>query len=217
MGYTITEVDLIRPFLSPGISVIDMGAQCDYTTGATDPPFISEWYKRMGVTDYTCVDLAGGNNALKVDLSKILFWGESFNIVVDCGTGEHLVMCDEYITVPFHDGYIHSVYPEESTITDKRRGFYNFWVNKHRLCKTGGKMISINPETGSWPDHCYHWINIDFYHRLVEISGYTLYAAYRSAAMGNTISGWNVVSVLEKKSESFPTYEQFLTLPIFDK
>lgn len=217
MGYTQQEVDLIGKYIKPGISVLDYGSQNDYTTGVKDPPFISEWYKRMGVTDYTCIDLAGDNNALKLDVSHPVKFSREWDIVVDAGFGEHIVQAAEYETIGFHDGYINSVYPIDSAITDKLFGFYNFWLNKHTACKMGGYIISINPESGSWPLHCYRWITKDFYIWLTNHAGYELVFLDRHAAMGNNFDGWNVVAVIRKIGYRFPLYETFSTFPIFSK
>jgi hypothetical protein len=35
------------------------------------------------------------------------------------------------------------------------------------------------------------------------------------AACGNTKDGWNVYSVLKKVSDEFPTFKEFITLPIW--
>lgn len=215
MGYTSYEIELIGKYIKPGMSVLDYGSQNLYTTMQKDPPFVDVWYKSLGVTDYTCVDLAGDNNALKLDVSYAVDMKRDFDMVVDAGTGEHVVQMEGYESVAFHDGHINSIYPKG--VKDKLRGFYNFWVNKHTACKIGGHIISINPESGSWPEHGYHWLKRDFYIWLTNHAGYELLFLDRHAAMGNEKDGWNVVSVLRKIGHRFPLFETFSTFPIFDK
>ena len=64
MGYTKFTVDLISRHLEGVKSVIDLGSQNLYIENLEKPPFASGWYEERGI-EYTCIDLAGDNNAIK--------------------------------------------------------------------------------------------------------------------------------------------------------
>lgn len=219
MGYTSFEIALIEPYLKDGDSVLDFGSQNDYTTGQSDPPFISEWYKGKKV-NYTCIDLAGDNHAIECNWSYPSNWGiferDKFDVVVDAGSSEHSSQCKEYETVSFHEGHIHSVYPKTKPTNEEiENGYYECWRNKHNACKIGGLIISINPKTGNWPDHGFSYLTEQFYVGLWALSGYDLLQIGCHPAMGNTIDGWNVFSVIKKHSNEFPSFRAFSTLQIY--
>jgi hypothetical protein len=217
MGYTLAEVNLISKYVKPGMSVLDFGSQNLYVNPLENPPFVSQWYNQIGIADYTCIDLAGDNNALRIDVSKERTWPRQYDLVVDGGFGEHIVQAEEYETISFHGGHINSVYPKEGQVTNKLLGFYNFWVNKYKLCKNGGMIVSVNPKTGNWPGHCYHYLTQDFYFGITHLLDCDIVELTESPAMGNTETGWNIICILEKQSDRFPTFKEFQTLPIFDK
>jgi hypothetical protein len=217
MGYTNYEIEKIKPFLENGFAVLDFGSQNLYTTSAKNPPFVSEWYKDNGIDDYTCFDLAGDNNAHKINWSYTIDFHKKFDILVDAGSGEHSAQKEEYISLEFHEGYINSIYPKgQPTKEEIELGFYNCWLNKHNLLKIGGLMVNINPLTSNWENHGYSYLGENFYHELIKIAGYKLIETEVVCAMGNCESGKNVVGVLKKVSEQFPEFKEFYkNLPIY--
>jgi len=233
MGITNFSKSLIEKALQikPDIkSVIELGSQNDYTTGEANPPFANNLYKQFGVSRYACIDLAGDNNSIKIDLSEAIpeftkseggrpqYQHNSFDLVTDFGTSEHVVKMSEYESIPFHEGHINSIYPKgEVTEEQIAQGYYNCWLNKFNLCKVGGLIISENPLTGNWPEHGYSYLGVGFYDELCSMSDLEGIEQGFEAAMGNTQSGWNYWSVLKKTGSKFPPFEQFQTLPIFRK
>jgi hypothetical protein len=199
-------------------SVIELGSQNMYLHPEEKPPFASKWYMSKGIMNYACIDLAGDNNAIRWDLSQERDFPQQYDLVTDIGSSEHIVQMNEYETVAFHDGWIHSIYPK-GEVGDKRLGFYNAWKNKHKLCKVGGIIYNENPKTGNWPTHGYTYITKEFYVRLLDMSGYTIHNELleEHAAMNNTVDGWNIICALFKYKDKFPSFEEFSTLPIFDK
>lgn len=220
MGITLFSKFLIEKALTvnPNIkNVMEVGSQTDYTTNEIPPPFANKLYASLGILDYTCIDLAGDNNALKLDLSNPLL-GKEYDLVTDFGTGEHIVQMKDYESVAFHDGHINSIYPKgEVTEENIRQGYYNGWLNKHNFCKIGGIIISENPMTGNWPLHCYSYIDSNFYHKLMKMIDYEIISVGIHAAMGNTKDGYNVFCVMKKLSDRFPDFETFNTLPVWRK
>lgn len=217
MGVTTFEIKLLNSIIDTyqPKNVLELGAQNNYSTNETlKPPFMSEWYEEKGI-EYSCIDLAGDNNAIIKDLSKPLRLSKRFNLITDFGTSEHTVSSEEYETVSFHEGHIHSVYPK--SVIDTELAYYNCWLNKHSLLKYDGIMISVNPLTGNWVGHGYSYINEDFYKKLCLFSDYKILELGTHAAMGNTKDGWNVYCVMQKKSEIFPLFYQFKKFPIFKK
>lgn len=224
MGITAYDVDLIERTLKqkPLIkSVMELGSQNLYVNGEKNPPFASEWYKGKGLK-YSCIDLGGDNLAYKLDLSSPLpndflnFKHEDFissrvaDLVTDFGTSEHVVQMDNYTSVAFHEGYINSIYPDG--VKDIELGFYNCWLNKHNLLSIGGAMINVNPKTGHWPGHGYSYYTQEFYKELCKITGYKILLLEEHAAMGNVTDGVNVVCILEKTSDEFPSFKEFKKL-----
>jgi hypothetical protein len=212
MGYTSHTKQLIEPYLSEVKSVIDFGSQNDFSSGQMPPLFVSEWFKGKGIK-YDCIDLAGDNNALKLNWCYPLpsFVGQ-FDLVVDAGSSEHSAIAKEYTNVMYNEN-INSVYPKGEMNTEQ--GYYYCWLNKHSLCKIGGLIISENPESNSWPGHGFSYLTEDFYTGLSNISDYGILKLGRHPAMGNDVDGWNVYSVLKKTGDKFPSLEEFKKLSIY--
>lgn len=216
MGITKFDVELIDKSLAicPGIkTVCELGSQNLYLDNDPNPPFASNLYKSKGL-EYSCIDLAGDNGASQLDLSRDQKFRKSFDLITDFGTSEHVVQMSQYQKVAFHGGHINSIYPDKNGIENIELGFYNCWLNKHKLLNIGGLMINMNPKTGHWPEHGYSYYTKDFYIGLCKIAGYTILEIGEHAAMGNTVNGVNIYSILKKESDLFPDFDQFKTLDI---
>jgi hypothetical protein len=219
MGYTDFTLSLLKKALkekSEIYSVVDLGSQNLHLADYTGMPFANELYERLGI-DYTCIDLAGDNNALQLDLSRPIDIQLQFHLLVDAGTSEHVVKAQSYPITAFHDGQVNSVYPAgEISEKDIQEGFYNCWLNKHCLLTIGGIMINENPLTQHWPGHSYSYLSASFYTELAKIAGYEIIEEGVHCAMGNCDTGKNVYSILRKISDQFPSFEEFYEkLPIF--
>lgn len=213
MGYTSFTKQLVQKVLDNNKieSVVDFGSQNDYEFSSDKPPFISSWYEAKGIR-YVCIDLAGDNNALRLDLSNPLFpiglpAADPFDLVVDAGTGEHLVQMEQYESVAFHDGHIHSIYPTK--IKSIEEGYYNGWLNKFNLCKLGGHIISENPKRNNWPDHGYTYVDFNTYWQLSRVSGLYIVEIGEHPASGNEVDGYNIWCIMKKVEDHFPTSEKF--------
>lgn len=214
MGITNFSFDLLKK--AKGVhSVIEIGSQNDYRVPSDKPPFATNLYKELGINDYTCIDLAGDNYALQFDLGKPINHTRQYDLVSDFGSSDHVVKMDAYTKTAFHDGHINSIYP--SIVSNIEEGYYNCWLNKHNLCKIGGFIISENPMTGSWPEHGYSYLGKNFYDELSKISDYEIVEQGEEAATGNAIDGWNKWAILRKEGSRFPSFEDFIKLPIFRK
>ena len=219
MGVTSFEKEKIKEIMwayTPSI-VLDFGSQTDYTTlNQTKPPFISKYYERFGV-EYSCIDLAGDNNAKKLNWSYPLEIYNVANLLNDMGSGEHSCQKEEYISEAFHEGHINSIYPKgEPTKDEIENGYYECWKNKHNLLKVGGIMFNVNPLTSHWPLHGYSYLGEDFYKEFVKIAGYELIEDGIICGSGNCETGKNVYGIIKKVSEQFPSFEEFYKhLPIY--
>jgi hypothetical protein len=100
MGYTSFTKELVGKVIEQynPKSIVDLGAQNDFSGPVLPAPYISEWYRSMGIK-YSCIDLNGENNANKIDLAYPFFLagekdGEATfvkpDIVGDIGTSEHV-------------------------------------------------------------------------------------------------------------------------------
>lgn len=216
MGYTKFTTDLIGRHLTGIRSVLDLGSQNMYLpdSDTAKPPFASAWYSARGI-EYNCIDLAGDNGALKINLAKKFVPGHDYDMVVDAGTSEHVTQMEDFYTQPFHDGHIKSIYhANQPTPEQIRAGYFYCWHNKHVFCKPGGLIISENPKSGSWPDHGYSYILASFYEKLAKYGFYDIIELGEYAFNAGAI---NIYSVLRKKKENFLSKELFSTLPTFDK
>lgn len=210
-NFSISVLEKIVDNYHPN-SVVELGSQNLYTTTEKNPPFASTWYLKNGFTKYVCIDLAGDNNALKLDLSQPIGINTQFDLVTDFGSGEHCVQMEGYESVAFHDGYINSIYPTK--VKNIEEGFYNFWLNKFNLCKTLGIIVSENPKTKSWPDHGYSYLTENFYYQLQQIASIRIIELGEHPASGNDVDGWNIFCVCEKTGTTFPSFEEFSKLDI---
>lgn len=219
MGITLFSTTLLEKALSanPDIkTVMELGSQNLYIDNTIPPPFANIWYEERGIK-YSCIDLAGDNGALKLDLANPIM-GMEYDLVTDYGTSEHFCQMKDYESVAFHDGHINSIYPKgEVTEENIRQGYYNGWLNKHNLLKIGGIMVSENPMAGNWPSHCYTWIDSNFYYKLMKMVDYEIISTGVHPALGNTKDGYNVFCVMKKLSDRFPDFETFNTLPVWRK
>lgn len=220
MGITISDINLVETALvaKPDIKyVCELGSQNLYLPGLSHarPPFASEWYIKRGL-EYQCIDLAGDNLAMKLDLAQPIFQNVGkFDLVTDFGTSEHVTQVKEIQTVQFHDDHIHSIYPaHQPTVAEIKNGFYYCWRNKHQLLAVGGLMISVNPKTGNWPGHGYTYLVLEFYDELVKLMGYEKVWIGDSPAMGNIKNGWNVECILRKVDDrEFISFIDFQSCP----
>lgn len=179
MGYTNKSIELVNRYLGEIKTVCDLGAQNNYSQILSVAPYMSEWYKAKGITDYMAIDLSGENDSKKWDLSEPVKTSKKFDLVADFGTSEHV------------------------------KDLYQCMANVNKLCKVGGLMIHENPKVGNWPKHGFHYRDQDFYYQLAEINGYQLEQIEEHPAMGNTTDGWNVIAVMRKTKEGFISREQF--------
>lgn len=211
MGYTALTKQLVKELIGTYNvkSVVDLGAQNDFSGPNLPAPYISEWYRENGIGRYMAIDLNGENFSYKLDLSKPLpedflnykdklsngdpfLFSRIVDMVGDIGTSEHVGDDGKF-------GW---------------EAIYNCWLNKHNLLKIGGIMVNENPKTGNWPAHGFNYYTRDFYMELCKIAGYNLIAIGEQAAMGNVTDGWNIFSVMEKTSEKFVSLEEFKRLPL---
>lgn len=219
MGATNYEIKKLEEILGKYKlhSVLEFGSQTNYTTAEQlKPPFMSEWYKERGI-EHDSIDLAGDNNSKKLNWSKHLLVDKLYTLVTDWGSGEHSAQKESYISIPFHDGHINSIYPDgHPTKEEIERGFYTCWWNKHNFLGHEGIMFNVNPLTSHWENHCYSWIGENFYHEFVKIAGYELIETEIVCGAGNCESGKNVVGIIRKISYKFPLFEEFYNkLPIY--
>lgn len=213
MGITAVDISILERHIKlyQPRKVVDLGAQNNFSSGKLPAPYMSEWWKAKGV-EYVCIDLNGENGALVGDLAKPFYLTNSilpdlhpelnnelkFDFVMDFGTSEH-------VTESGMD-YVNGEFSWEA--------IYSCWKNKHNLLRTGGIMINENPETGNWPGHGFNYYTSEFYTGLCKLAGYTIEDIKPIPAMGNDKDGWNILCVLHKYSDKFPTLKEFQTLDL---
>lgn len=195
MGYTAHTKNLVEKILTwgPIESVVDLGAQNDFSGPALPAPYISDWFKEKGI-EYSCIDLNGENGASTNDLSKIFKapGGWQGDMVCDIGTSEHVGDNGKF-------GW---------------EAIYNCWVNKWNLLKINGILLNENPLSGNWIGHGFNYYTAEFYHELIQMIGGGLLELDFHPACGNTTDGWNVWSIMRKRQDAFISLDQFKTLSL---
>lgn len=152
-------------------SVIELGSQNFYSKNGTLEGYADKFYKGKLNMSYTCIDINGENNAMKLDLEKPIKHYEKYDLVTDFGTSEHI------------------------------RSLYQCCANIYSLCKVGGMIICENPKIGNWPGHGYNYRTSRFYEQLAKEMDYEIIELGEEAAMGNYKDGWLIFCVLKKLSD----------------
>jgi len=205
MGYTGNTIRLVQAVIGAYSinSILDLGSQQNYDQPNLPAPYISEWYEeKYGFgkgnpgRPYDSIDLNGENGSHQIDLGELLpegFAGQfSSDLLVDAGTSEHVGREQAF----------------------SWEAIYNCWLNKHNLLKVDGIMINENPKTGNWPGHGFNYYTKEFYRALEAATDYHVILLDEHPAMENRVDGWNVICVMQKKSDRFPTLEEFIELGI---
>jgi hypothetical protein len=201
MGITAKDVELLDEIIiryRPK-NVMELGAQNLYNQPKLPAPYAHEYYEPKGVK-YSCIDLNGENNALKIDLGNSLIEEEKkvsihpgiYDLVTDFVTSEHIGKSGAH----------------------KIESYYNCWKTKYDLCEVGGIILSENPKTGNWPGHGFNYIDVAFYHKLCNLLGAQIIHIEEHAAMGNVTDGWNVICIFIKPDREFISLEEFKTLGV---
>lgn len=192
MGYTDKTWEVVNKVIADNDvkSMVDLGAQNDFSQPNLPAPYVRSIMESRGI-DYIAIDLNGEDGCLVLDLSKQIHIG-SFPLVMDAGTSEHVG----------NDGK-----PDIES-------FYNCWLNKFNLCEMLGIIVSENPKTGNWIGHGFSYVSKDFYEKLSKIAQLDIVVLEEHPACGNTTDGYNIICVMKKYGEGFPTFEEFKTLDV---
>jgi hypothetical protein len=143
------------------------------------------FFESIGVL-HTSIDVNGQFGALPIDLSKPILNPEmekAFDVVTDFGTSEH--------------------------VGPKLEHLYECRLNCHRFCRPGGILLFMNPKTGHWPAHGYHYFSKLFYERIALAAGYGLLEISEHPTLGNTFDGWQVHAAFQRRLQDFPDFQEF--------
>jgi hypothetical protein len=144
------------------------------------------WFERMGAK-HTSIDTNGQLGAIALDLSVPINrpeWDGQFDVVTDFGTSEHVGTTIEAL--------------------------YNCRANCHRWCRQGGLLYFMNPKTGHWPKHGFHYFTMAHYHKLAEACGYLVLEISENPSLGNYRDGWQVHAAFQKMTSTpFISLEKF--------
>ena len=149
------------------------------------------WFERQGAK-HTSIDLNGQLGAIPLDLSQPIEkseWDDAFDLVTDFCTSEHVGREIDHL--------------------------YHCRANVHRWCRPGGLMIFMNPKTGHWPDHGFHFFTLQHYERLAQpdACNYRVVRLYEHPTLGNSINGFQVTAVLQKQfRQPFISPKQFAAI-----
>jgi len=134
------DLKQVESFL--GVRVCELGNQhirhelVQHNTGKS-------WFASLGA-EHVSVDINGEDGSLPMDLSRPLpeEWRESFDLVTNFGTSEHVV------------------------------GQYQLFKNIHDILKVGGCWIHCVPRRGSYPTHSPFKYEAAFFSNLSKFNGY---------------------------------------------
>lgn len=182
MGYIQSTLEAVDKLIASGNvkSVCDLGDQFNYT-GHMPAPYMSEWYRDNGITNYMSIDLNGKNDSKQWDLCEPVKTNKRFDLVVNAGTLEHV------------------------------KDLYQGFANVDKLTKVGGYMLHENPKASNWPLHGFHYFDEKFYIDLAIQTGYTIIEIKNTVAAHNYDTGNNVFCLMIKMKDGFIEREQFPT------
>lgn len=188
MGITKFSYDTLvkHGAIKEGLKMLELGDQNLYFNPLYGQ-YAKPHFQSLGLEHVSFDFGAHEGGALSYDLSKPIEepkYEKYFDVVTNFGTSEHVSK------------------------------LYYCLKNVHEFCKGGGLMFHENPKTGNWKFHGHHFFTQEFYKGLADLCDYTILDLGEHPAMGNSIDGWNVYCVLEKKGgkgkkKLFPTEEEF--------
>lgn len=130
-----------------GLTMLELGNQMVKKDGKRTPA--KKYFSALGF-EHTSFDINGKDGAIAIDLSKPIpskFSG-MFDIITNAGTSEHV-----------------------APLT----GQYECFKNIHECAKTGGIMIHIVPQDGSFTNHSPFYYTQAFFERLASANEYTIF------------------------------------------
>jgi hypothetical protein len=148
-----------------------------------------EWFERQGIAQHVSIDINGKFDSLPLDLTKPIYrpeWEGNFDIVTDFGTSEH-------------------VGADLSWLWQARE-------NCHRWARPYGLLIYMNPKTGHWPDHGYHYFTESHYRALAPACRYRVVDISEHPTLGNAKDGAQILAVLQKNGGPFVPLADFIRL-----
>jgi hypothetical protein len=135
----------------------------------------ADYYRQFSIA---AVDIHGQNGAIPLDLcdpESARNSGLSAFAVTDFGTLEHV-----------------------ENLAAGLRNVFDF-------CHAGGMMLHVNPMTGHFPNHGYHYFTELFWEKYAHAAKLKLFTTYHHPAYHNTETGMEVYALLQKTAESkFP-------------
>lgn len=195
MGLTQHSFHVLNCFVGhlggyEGRTMLELGSQQVYSIpNVPEASAAKSFFEQLGVR-HTSVDLNGELGALQLDLSLPINkpeWINHFDIVTDYGTTEHVGMGLDRL--------------------------YACRANCHNFCRPGGIMVFVNPKTGHWPKHGYHYFTKEHYIKLAAANQYGVLEIGEHPAMNNYVDGWQVYAVLTKTSAvPMVPFDQFVDL-----
>lgn len=193
MGITSFDIKVLDGIIEKykPSNVIEAGAQNLYNQPVLPAPYADTYYKEKGL-QYDCIDLSKENNCLVLDLSKPFTVNKKYSLATNFGTFEH---CGDNGKFSWE-------------------AIYNCFLNFHKLLELNGIIVHENPLTEHWHQHGFFYFTKEFYIKLSEISDYEIIVVDIVCAMGNCDTGKNVICVMKKNGELFPTLELFKTLDL---
>jgi hypothetical protein len=196
MGITDFSVQLLTKVINEyhPKTVCELGDQNLYTNDGNYGQYANLFYEQMGIEEYVCIDLNGGNGALQWDMGKSQQVSKQYDLVTDFGFSEHVGANGKF----------------------DNDSIYRCWLNKHNLLKVGGIMVNENPAHNHWPGHGFNYYTENFYQQ-VSLGGYEIKQLGFNFAMGNVTDGGNIHCIMKKTSIFFPSWLEFKTFSLFQK
>lgn len=191
MRWLLRHLPATRP-----LRILELGNQHLYFD--TESPAKS-FFQSMGI-DHVSIDLNGEDGAIPIDLSRS--WWHDY-AYVPCQDRIHLIMTPRPFDVVTDFG-------TSEHVTD----LWECLRNVHDATGEGSLIFHRNPEPGSWPGHGLWHRGTDFYEQFADMAYYRIIELFRDPALGNTETGWETCCLMVRGSKTFPSREEFATLPV---
>jgi hypothetical protein len=195
MGLVPLTLEMLQRYIGHvggfnGCRMMELGDQQMYChANVPEASAAKSYFEALGV-QHTSIDLNGALGAIPLDLSKPIdrpAWIQAFDVVTDFGTTEH--------------------------VGRDLAALHACRQSCHAWCRPGGLLIFVNPKTGHWPGHGFHYFTTKHYEALAAACHYRVLEISENPTLGNTTDGWQVHAAFIKQEDvPFPALDEFKTI-----
>jgi hypothetical protein len=184
LGFLSNHIASVGGFA--GCRMMELGDQQMYCNpGILEGSPAKAWLESRGVK-HTSIDTNGLLGALPLNLAEPIDNPEfvsAFEAVTDFGTSEH--------------------------VGPDLRHLYNCRANCHKWARTGGLLLFMNPKTGCWPLHGYHYFTAEHYQRLAASCHYRILEITEAPTCLNAVAYEVRAAFVKEEDNAFIPFEAY--------